>query len=673
MKQLTAQSPETKSPDLVAENLAKLQALFPEAVTEDGVNVDALKQLIGKTVTDTEEKYGLNWHGKRQARQMALTPSTGTLRPCQEDSVDWDKTQNLMIEGDNLEVLKLLQKSYAGKVKLIYIDPPYNTGKDFVYPDNFQDNIKNYLELTGQTGEGGQKLSTNTEASGRFHTDWLNMLYPRLKLAWNLLSNDGVLFVSIDEKEVQHLCISANELFGEENFVANVTVVTNMKGRNDKKHVAACHEQIVIYSKPGFTSFGLPLTDEQRAAFKYTDEAGQKYALRDLRKRGGPDKREDRPKMYFPIYWSQAEGRVSLERKSEADIEILPLRGDDSDGCWRWGIDKVRAFLPWMHPKKSDKTGRLDVEHRIYLDPNIKLNDAPVEDDDADDEDDVVERTSKPKSIWLSPSFSSDSGKRAMKEFLPGDTFNFPKSVELLRQCIQIGLGKEGIALDLFAGSGTLGQAVMAHNAADGGNRRFVLVQLPEPLSLDDKDQKAAAKFCDQIGKPRNIAELTKERLRRAGKKIRETNPMFAGDLGFRVFKLASSNIQAWEPDRQHLAETLEASVDHLKTDRTESDILFELLLKLGLDLTVPIETKSIAGHEVHSIGAGTLIVCLAKSIAAKEVEPLALGIAEWHKTQAPAGESTIVFRDSAFADDVAKTNLTAILEQHGLENVRSL
>ena len=570
-KNITAASPEAQSVDVVAGNLAHLKALFPDAFTEGKIDFEVLKQLLGSAVDERDEKYGLNWHGKRQARQMALTPSLGTLRPCPEESVDWGTTQNLMIEGDNLEVLKLLQKSYAGKVKLIYIDPPYNTGKDFVYPDNFQDNIKNYLELTSQTVEGGQKISANTETSGRFHTDWLNMMYPRLKMAWSLLRSDGVVFVSIDEKEVQHFRIIANELFGEENFVANVTVVTNMKGRNDKKHVAACHEQVVIYAKPGFVSFGLPLTEEQRAAFKHTDEVGQKYALRDLRKRGGPDKREDRPKMYFPIYWSPADSRVTLERQKPTDIEILPLRGDGSEGCWRWGIDKVRSFLPWMHPKQSERSGRLDVSHRVYLDPTVTLGDTAIDDDDEDnegDEDEVIERTSKPKSIWLGPNFSSDSGKRSMKLFLPGDVFSFPKSVDLLRQCIQIGLGNDQVALDLFAGSGTFGQAVMNHNMSDGMNRHFILVQLPERLKPEEKDQKAAVNFCDEIGKPRTIAELTKERLRRAGKKIREENPIFAGDLGFRVLKLDSSNIATWDPQRENLTGSIESSIFHLKEGR---------------------------------------------------------------------------------------------------------
>ena len=254
MEKLTATDPETKSPDLAAANLAALRTLFPELVTEgpDGVAVilDVLKQLVGdQTVTDAEEKYGLNWHGKRRARQLALTPSTGTLRPCPEDSVDWDTTQNLMIEGDNLEVLKLLQKSYAGKVKLIYIDPPYNTGKDFVYPDNFQDNIKNYLELTGQTGEGGKKLSSNTEASGRFHTDWLNMMYPRLKLAKALLAEDGVMFVSIDDNEVANLRTAFAEIFGEENFLAMVIWQKVYAPKSSAKHFSEDHDYVLVYAR----------------------------------------------------------------------------------------------------------------------------------------------------------------------------------------------------------------------------------------------------------------------------------------------------------------------------------------------------------------------------------------------------------------------------------------
>jgi len=678
MKKIEAGAPETESAHLVADNLARLKALFPELITEGAngvaVNVDVLKALVGdKTTADADEKYGLNWHGKRRARQLALTPSTGTLRPCPGESVDWDTTQNLMIEGDNLEVLKLLQKSYAGKVKLIYIDPPYNTGKDFVYPDNFQDNIKNYLELTGQVA-GSQKISSNTEASGRFHTDWLNMIYPRLKLARVLLKRDGAVFISIDDRELNNLRTLANEVFGEENFVATVTVVNNMKGRNDKKHVAACHEYVVIYAGPAFVSKGLPLTEEQRAAFKYTDDKGFKYALRDLRKRGGPDKREDRPNMYFPIYWDEKTGRASIERMAPTDAEIFPMRGDGVEGCWRWGTDKVTKHLDWMHPKRSERSGRLDVEHRVYLDTSIAIDDEPEDDDDDDDDDEgAVERTSKPKSVWIGGEFSTDNAKRALKELLPGEVFDFPKSIDFLRTCILLGTGGTDIVLDLFAGSGAAAQAVMQQNAIDGQSRRFACVQLPEPLVPSEKSQKAGTALCDKLGVPRNIAELTKERIRRAGAKVKADNPLFAGDVGFRVFKLDTSNIRAWRPDTSDLAQTLFNHQDHLVDGRSESDVLYELLLKLGIDLCVGIERRTVVGKEVNAVGGGVLMTCLATSIAATEVEAVAQGIAAWRKELAPAGDTTCVFRDSAFADDVAKTNMVAILEQNGIANVRSL
>lgn len=685
MQKIDAASPEAHSANLAAGNIEQLKALFPDLITEGpngiAVNVDVLKALVGDaTVTDADEKYGLGWHGKRRARQLALTPSTGALRPCPEESVDWDSTRNLMIEGDNLEVLKLLQKSYAGKVKLIYIDPPYNTGKDFVYPDNFQDNIKNYLELTGQL-EGGQKINSNTEASGRFHTDWLNMMYPRLKLARSLLRRDGVIFVSIDDREISHLRAVANEIFGEENFVAAISVINNMKGRNDKKHVAACHEYVVVYAGPDFVSNGLPLTEEQRAAFKYADGNGQRYALRDLRKRGGPDKREDRPKMYFPIYWDEASGRVSVEKIETTDVEIYPLRGDGSEGCWRWGIEKVKKHIDWMHPKRSERSGRLDVEHRVYLDASIEVCDEPDEDDE--DDDGAVERTSKPKSVWIGGEFSTDSAKRALKSLLPGEVFDFPKSIDFLRTCVLLGSKGEDLILDLFAGSGSMAQAVMRQNALDGNSRRFACVQLPEPLDPSEKSQRAGALMCDQLGVPRNIAELTKERIRRAAAKIKDENPLFSGDTGFRVFKLDHSNIRAWNPNPVDLESSLLSHQDHLLEGRTEADVLYELLLKLGLDLCVPIERRKIAGHEVHSVGGGVLMACLVEQIAREEVESLAQGILAWHKELlAAAGysdqdkkvrETTCVFRDDAFVDDVVKSDLAAILRQHGIAIVRSL
>lgn len=662
MQKLANTDPETKSPDFVAENIARLRALFPELLTEgkEGVvvNLDVLKQLVGdKTVTDSEEKYGLNWHGKRLARQIALTPSTGTLRPCPEESVDWDTTRNLMIEGDNLEVLKLLQKSYAGKVKLIYIDPPYNTGKDFVYPDNFQDNIRNYLELTGQVGEGGQKLTSNTESSGRFHTDWLNMMYPRLKLARNLLKEDGAIFVSIADDEIHNLRTLLNDVFGEENFVATC-VWQKRYSRENRGIIGDVHDYIVCFARNleafARTRHLLRLTDESAAVYKNpnNDPRG--------RWRGIPMTAQGtRPNQMYEIVapggarhtppsgrcWSTVEPEF-LKLKAEGRI-WFGADGRGQPNVIRY-LSEVEGLVPWTWWPHEE------VGH-------------------------------------------TDESKKEVNQLFDGQqVFDTPKPVRLLNRILEIGTGPEDseIILDFFAGSGTTGHSSMLQNLKDHGNRRYILVQLPEPLDFDDKDQRAAATFCDSKQRPRNIAELTKERLRRSGLAVRQSwsdaqealsqqlelnhsgSPAPSQqrpDLGFRVFKLASSNIRAWEPNRDQLAETLEASVEHLKTDRTEQDILFELLLKLGLDLTVPIEQKVIAGETVHSIGVGTLIVCLAPSITAEEVESLALGIVEWHKAQTPVGESTLVFHDSAFADDVAKTNLAAILQQHGLQTVRSI
>lgn len=643
MKVITADDPKTKSVDIIAENIERLKELFPEAVTEDGVNVDVLQQLIGKKpITDAEEKYGLNWHGKRKARQLALSPSTGTLRPCPEDSVDWDTTQNLMIEGDNLEVLKLLQKSYAGKVKLIYIDPPYNTGKDFVYPDNFHDNIKNYLELTGQV-EGGQKISSNTESSGRFHTDWLNMMYPRLKLARNLLNQEGAIFISIDDNELSSLKIICDEVFGQECYAGCVARVTGTPTGGGFRALVNETDNILIYLRePDVKIEGVSFSEDDAAIYDKEDANG-KYLTRSLRRTGGEDRREDRPSMYFAI-------------AAPDGSDVFPIAPAGYESRWICGKEryeemKNEGLIEWQKVEKNGKS-IWQVYQKFYLEGRLK----------------------QPSNLW-SELEGNKKATRDLKVMFDGEkVFSFPKPVGLIGHIIQLSASdKDSIVLDFFAGSGTTAQAVMEHNATDEGKRRYILTQLPEPLDPESKDQKAAALFCDKLGKPRTIAELTKERLRRAGKKIKADNPMFAGDTGFRVFKLDSSNIRTWDPNAANLAETLEQHIEHLKIDRTEADILYELLLKLGLDLCVPIEKRNIGGKQVNAIGGGVLIACLTEKINRDDVEALAQGIVEWHKALNPAGDTTCVFRDAAFADDVAKTNLAAILNQHGLENVRSL
>ena len=660
MQKITAQSPEASSADIVAENVEQLKALFPETVVEGKIDFAVLKQLLGGVVEEREEKYGLNWHGKRRARQLALTPSTGTLRPCPEDSVDWETTQNLMIEGDNLEVLKLLQKSYAGKVKLIYIDPPYNTGKDFVYPDNFQDNIKNYLELTGQV-TGGQKLTSNTEASGRFHTDWLNMMYPRLKLARNLLKTDGVVFISCDDNEVQNLRALMDDVFGGENFITTVIWQKVFSPKNSARHFSVDHDYLVVYARDAeiWTPRLLPRTEEMETRYSNPDDDPRgPWTSGDLSARN---------------YYGEGtyaitcpSGRVVQGPPPGTYWRVAKTKFDELNQDKRiwWGNDgnnmpRLKRFLAEVKDGRVPQTlwTYKEVGHTQEAKKElISLVDFP--------NSDVVFETPKPTrliqrilQLATSPGEEKDgesenscleSREKVAKYLTPNETSKR-----------QGGKAPE-IVLDFFAGTGSTMDAVFRQNAVDNGNRTCILVQLPEPIP-------------NATGSLQTIAELTKERLRRAGQKLRSENPLFHGDVGFRVFKLDSSNIRAWDPDRDNLQQSLFDSIDHIKPGRTEADLLYELLLKLGLDLCVPIEQRDIAGKTVHAIGGGVLLTCLTAQIGRDEVESLAMGIINLHKELAPAGDSTCVFRDSAFSDDVAKTNLEAILNQHGLCNVRSL
>ena len=631
MKKIDSNDPETRSADVLEENTQHLQTLFPEAFTEGRIDFEVLKQLLGAAVDEREEKYGLNWHGKRRARQLALTPSTGTLRPCPEDSVDWDTTRNLMIEGDNLEVLKLLQKSYAGKVKLIYIDPPYNTGKDFIYPDNYRDNMRNYLELTGQVDGNHRKLSSNTEASGRFHTNWLNMMYPRLRLARNLLCDDGVLVVSCDDAEANNLRALLDEVYGQERFIAQF--VWKSRQFTDARavtNVSTDHEYLLAYAKNSDYAVRGANRDESKFSNPDDDPRGPWMSRSIL----GLATSTQRPNLHYDV----------VEPKTGRRFPPNPSTG------WRYSPEKME---------------RLIAENRILFPTNA--NGRPREK--------KFRRDMQAEFIAfrsIIDDVHTADGTHEIRGSFGADVFSFPKPTSLIRQIVEQTTKPCDIVVDFFAGSGTTADAVIGQNTVDDGARRYVIIQLPELLDQTDRDQKTAADFCDKLGKPRNIAELTKERLRRSAAKIRGENPMFAGDLGFRVFKLDTSNIRAWEPDRNELERALLDNLEHIKADRNEDDILYELLLKLGLDLCVPIETRTIARATVRSVGAGTLITSLAEKIDRAAVEPLALGIAKWRAELAPAGETTVIFRDSAFADDVAKTNLIAILEQHGIGNVRS-
>ncbi|SVP09557.1 type III restriction-modification system methylation subunit [Klebsiella pneumoniae] len=616
MNKISPEMPELQSMDITADNITKLKSLFPEAFSEGSIDFDVLKQLLGANVDEKEERYGLNWHGKRQARQLALTPSRGTLRPCKDESVDWHNTKNLMIEGDNLEVLKLLQKSYAGKIKLIYIDPPYNTGQDFIYSDDYRDNLSKYLNFTGQV-INGNKISTNTETSGRFHTSWLNMMYPRLKLAKNLLHSDGFIFVSIDSHEVSNLKIIMDDIFGEECYRNTIAVrrgIKNVQAQfEDVSALSQGHEYILLYSKNSLSR--LPKLSQSHLE--------QKPGKWDTFWRG-----TDRPTMRYELFG------------------ITPEKGQ-----WRWeknrtaeAIENYRFFLE----KKSQQMSLDDWFFDNLTSTNKKLNFVRKNDED------VVQ-------YYVPPSDGKILSDNWMDISLSGNEtiFDTEKNTDLLERIINwICRSSNDIVLDFFAGSGTTGHAVLKSNSKNNSNIHYMLIQLPEPSNKSE--------FM-------TISELTKYRLIESGKKVKDGNPDWNGDVGFRVFKLDTSNIRPWEATAESLSEQIDAYVSPILEGRSEEDLLTELMLKRGIDLSVNIETRQFDGLTVSCVDGGKLFTCFAKQIPASSVEELTKGIIDWHKSFKVGKDTVCYFLDDAFENNVAKTNLCAILEQHGLTNLHSL
>ena len=632
IEKLTAGHPDTQSADIVAGNIEALRALFPEAFTEGKIDFEVLKQCLGGAVDEREEKYGLNWHGKRRARQIALTPSTGTLLPKREASLDWDVTRNILIEGDNLEVLKLLQKSYSKKIKAIYIDPPYNTGRNLIYPNDYQDGIRTYLEVTGQVG-GGAKLTSNPDAGGRFHTNWLSMIFPRLKLARNLLAPDGVLIVTIDDNEVTQLGVVLREVFEEGNFEhVCVPVVHNPRGVQGK-NFSYVHE---------YAFFVFP-SGSKIIADRKIEESDVDWSQ--FRNWGTESERSDAKNCFYAVKVKDGQivgfgdvlpDHIHPNQTEQVDgvFFVYPIDRSGVERKWRYARQSVEAIQSMLRAKKTAYGYEIEIGKTFGL----------------------------YKTVWNDTRYDANEyGTGLVGDLVPDSPFTFPKSIWAVYDSLVAATGNdpEAIVLDFFAGSGTTAHAVMQLNKDTGGRRRFINVQLPEPVEGNKKF--------------RTIFEVTRARIAAASKRIKAENPGYEGDVGFRVFSLAASNIRAWSPEPSDLAGTLLAHAEHLVPGRTEADVLTELLLKLGLDLCVPIETKDIAGKSVHSVGAGALIVCLSDGISRETVEGLAQGIIAWWQALAPAGDTRIVFKDSAFADDVAKTNMAAILNQAGIKDMRSL
>ncbi len=613
-----------KSLDLIAENIAQLKALFPEAVTEGKIDFEVLQAILGGEIEKRQTYYKFTWNGKEEARAYARIPSMGTLRPCVEESSGKDGTpgkfdsENLYIEGDNLEVLKLLQGAYHKKVKMIYIDPPYNTGKDFVYPDNFRDSIGNYKSLTGQTDEEGAATRANPETSGRYHTDWLNMMYPRLILARSLLSDDGVIFISIDDAEQDNLKKLCNDVFGEENFVAQLVWERAYSPKNDARLISNSHDYILMFAKTidQFIIGRLPRTEEANA----------RYSNPDNDPRG---------------VWKASDLSVkTYNAESDYPITLPSGRVVEPPTGRCWSLSK-KSFLERLQDNRIwfGSDGNSTPAMKRFL-SELKFEGMA------------------PTSIMFYKEVGhSQEGAQEVTKLLDAGAFDGPKPVRLLSRLLTLArTNEDSIILDFFSGSATTAHAVMQLNAEDGGHRKFIMVQLPEVCEEGTEAAKAGYK---------NICEIGKERIRRAARKIREENSLTTQnqDLGFKVFKLDTSNIIPWNPEPDKIELLLRNAVENILVDRTRQDLLYEVLLKCNLPLTLPVEERKFGDNTVYVVGAGALAICLDTKIP----QTIAEEIVKLRDEYAPVVPMQVVFRDNGFTD-VTKTNALQILKQAGFE-----
>lgn len=561
----------------------------------------------------------------------ANKPIRKTLRPCKEESKNWDTTENLYIEGDNLDVLKLLQESYLGKVKMIYIDPPYNTGNDFIYKDDFSQTVEEYEEAANTFDEENNRLVKNTDTNGRFHSDWCSMIYPRLMLARNLLTDDGVIFISIDDNELENLIKISNEIFGENNSIGIISIQSNPRGSQASKYLSNVNEYLLMYSKNSLklNLKGIAKNDDKLKEFSLIDDNGRKYRLLGLRQRGGAWKKEDRPNMHYPIYVNVNNGKVSLVKNENYCIEVIPQRPTGELGRWTWSKEKVKQNINNLVGKKINRKNddlAWDIFRKDYI-----------------DDDNGEEKTAKVKTIWIEKDTNYQNAKNEIKKlFNNSEMFSYPKPTYIVKKLnTMLFYDEDDIILDFFSGSATTAHAVMQLNAEDGGKRKFIMVQLPE--KTDEKSEAFKSGY-------KNICEIGKERIRRAGEKIKAEAGLNGEnlDIGFRVFKLDSTNMNdvyysADEYDQQML-ENLESNI---KSDRTDMDLLFGCLLDWGLPLSLPYTSEQIDGFTVHTYNEGDLIACFAENVSEKVIEEIA--------RRQPL---RAVFCDNSFADSPAKINV---------------
>lgn len=606
-----------KSMDLKQKNIEELKKLFPEIVTEGKVDFEKLKLVLGEEIDSRQEKYEFTWHGKAKSIKIAQTPSTGTLRPDKASSKYWDETENLYIEGDNLEVLKMLQKPYFGKVKMIYIDPPYNTGNDFVYKDNYRDNIDNYKKITKQN------TKSNSELSGRYHTDWLNMMYPRLKLAKNLLSQNGAIFISIDENELYNLKKICDEIFGETNYRNTILVRRRVKSLNLQfadsglKSMNVGTEYILVYSK------------------------SNEFIMNPLRQK----KTNFKEKGSWNVFWSNAD-RPTMR------YDILGFT--PSTGQWRWSKEKADVAIENYKDYLIKHADKMTLEE-YWKSTGEKLK-FIRKIENGKGKNGGVQYWVGPNSTSLRTTNWTDlEVSEIHKEFDLG--FSNPKNVNLIKELIALVPGDDFTVLDFFAGSSTTAQAVFQLNTKDEGNRNFIMVQLPEKVDGNSDAFKNGFE---------NICEIGQQRINLSGEKIFKENEKYNLDTGFKVFKLDTSNLKIWDPNTDNLEQNLFDLQDNIKESRTQKDLLYEILLKVGISLTAPIEQKDINGKTIFNVGYGGVLLCLEDEID----QDIVLEII---KLKPEDFDTKVIFKETGFINDSVKTNAIQTLKKNGITDVRSV
>lgn len=605
------------SPNLTQENIARIRDLFPGCVTEakgeDGsvklaVDFDQLRQELAESIVEgPQERYHLNWPGKREALLAANAPIAKTLRPSREDSVDFDTTKNLFIEGDNLDALKLLQETYLGKVKMIYIDPPYNTGNDFIYDDDFAVDTGKFLLQSNQVDNLGNRLVANTASNGRFHSDWLSMMYSRLRLARNLLADTGLIFISIDENELSNLKEVCDEIFGAANCRGVVSRPTGTPSGQGYNILVNEIDYILAYAKSSESAIlGLPFSSEDEKIYDQEDDGG-KYLNRTLRKTGGEDRREDRPTMHYGI-------------KAPDGTVVFPIGPTGYESRWRCGEDSYWDLVKQNRIEWKQSSEGWKPYQKFYLEGRLK----------------------QPSNLWE----GIEGNKKAsltIKGLFGKKVFDTPKPVELIERCLKIATGKSDLILDFFAGSSTTAHAVMKLNAEDGGNRHFIMVQVPEPCDENSEAFKAGYK---------TIAEISKERIRRAGRQINEGK---RHDVGFRVLKIDASNMADvyYTPDSLDKTK-FDLFVDNIKPDRTPEDLLFQVMLDWGVDLALPTAKQSIQGKDVFFVDGNVLAACFDASGSIDEA---------FVKELAKQQPLRVVFRDAGYKNSAVKINVEQIFK----------